>query len=493
MKIPTTGYLLLSFIYVFLKNYFMKYILIAFSIIISTPFHTKAQQDKSTTVPKKVIPTKENILFSNWTEAKTNCKWQWLETNKDDANVFRSFYKANNLNVFQKNKNYSWTQTNLPYEPFSVYWYYEATINKVPDGDNDAEVGLMLNAKANGQLVNFYFLINHFNQTYYFSQVNINTNTWMPINKQIVANQNNFSAAILKFNPNKDYTTNKIKIQREGNNFLLYINNILVETIKITDPLSTLNKLNGIGILGKGNQGYFVDYIKFVFFTDAKTSASVTSQNTIIDKNNSELGDDFLDKVLTDTKPQEKIEPQIKTAKDEMIVKYNDDFTTKKYWQSFDETFTKIADGKLTIASIAGKTIDPYYRPFVRATDFSVSVEATHISGIDNNAFGFFIRSADATEKEHKELVLGISAGGRYSINYGDKTLVDWKINDNIKKNNGANTLMIKRIGNTYSLYINNVLVETFNNLFTFEYFDVGMMTVDKQTVEFDNLIIKAK
>lgn len=179
--------------------------------------------------------------------------------------------------------------------------------------------------------------------------------------------------------------------------------------------------------------------------------------------------------------------------KDGMLVKYSDDFTTKKYWNNYDETFTKIADGKLTIASIAGKTIDPYYQPYLRVTDFSVSVEATHISGIDNNAFGFFIRSADATEKEHKELVLGISAGGRYSINYGDKTLVDWKINDNIKKNNGTNTLMIKRIGNTYSLYINNVLVETFNNLFTFDYCEFGMMTVDKQTVEFDNLIIKAK
>lgn len=184
-------------------------------------------------------------------------------------------------------------------------------------------------------------------------------------------------------------------------------------------------------------------------------------------------------------------EVQKENVQDKMTVKLTDDFSTKKSYNNYDETFTKIADGKLTITSIAGKTINPYYRPFVRVTNFSVSVEATHISGIENNAFGIFILSADATQKESKELGFGISAGGTYAIYYGDKNLVDWKINDNIKKNSGTNTLMIKRIDGTYYLYINNVLVEEFKNLFIFEYFDVGFVTVDKQTVEFDNLIIK--
>lgn len=248
----------------------MKHIFFAFFVIFSTPFHTKAQQDKLTTVPKKIIPTKENILFSNWAEAKTICKWQWLETPESDPNVSRTFAE-NTLVVGQKSNNYLWTNAVIPSNSFAKNWYYQANITFVKGGETNTEAGLLLTATINDQLVNIYFLINHFNQTYYFSQVNTATNNWLALNKQHVINTNNFSAAINKYNDTKKSIVNQIKIEKQNNNYFLYINNTLVETIEDNTQTARLNKLNGIGIVSKGIQVFYIDEIKFANFNIVAT------------------------------------------------------------------------------------------------------------------------------------------------------------------------------------------------------------------------------
>jgi hypothetical protein len=246
-------------------KYFWLFPLSAFFL----PTPIKAQEDNLTRVPDiEFVEKTEKVLIYDWAGAKTNYKWDWLETPKDDVNAYRYFTSKNELMVVQRTELPTWTSTNLPYAPFPPFWYYEATFNNVKGESASASTGLVLKATSNNQGIKILFTVNHFNQTYYFGLYNQGTQTWHILNRRIKENQSNFSAVINKLDAAKESVSNKLKIQRSGNNFLLYVNNKLVETVKVNIPASELNKLHGIGIVGEGKQGYYVNNIRFSIFTD---------------------------------------------------------------------------------------------------------------------------------------------------------------------------------------------------------------------------------
>lgn len=444
----------------------MKAICFILLFILFCTITSKAQQDALTTVPDLVFAEKEeNILFSNWTDAKTKYKWLWLETPKDDINVVRSFYNANSLSINQKNKNYSWTKTTLPFEPFPPFWFYEVKLGKVNGGDNDAEIGLLLSAKSNGQMINIYFLINHFNQTYYFSQVNTVTNAWLALNKQSVANKNNFSAAINKFNPVNDFTFNLLKIQRDGYNFLLYINDKLVETIKISDPMSTLNKLNGIGILGKGKQGYSVDKLKFVAFGDVGiyNNKNQKENNTSESQSNSTINYNQPYVIINDwLEAKQKFKWVSLQKNDDKAYRY---FPNEHYLSVEQKHVGK----SWTYARMVTKPLPNYW---TYQANFSEEEGKT-----DKSEVGLLLKTS--IDNEDEIIIFSInSLTQTYRFwHYNNKT-EDWRsLNNKLKKDEfnfssainkydvsnakAKNKLKIERKGDAFLIYINYTLIET--------------------------------
>jgi hypothetical protein len=242
--------------------------LIAVSVFL-LPSSIGAQEDKLTQVPDVEFAEKtEKQLFYDWKGAKANYNWDWLETPKDDAHIYRYFTPQNDLMVVQKVEGMTWTQADLPYTPFPPFWYYEATFHNVKGESTDASAGLLLKATTNNEGIKIIFTINPFKQTYYFGLYNEPSKTWRTLNKEIKSGLFNFSDAIQKLEGSKESVRNKLKIQRSGNNFLLYVNFKLVETVRVPLPTSELNKLHGIGISSGGKQGYYIDDIRFSIFTD---------------------------------------------------------------------------------------------------------------------------------------------------------------------------------------------------------------------------------
>ncbi len=439
----------------------MKYVLIVLFLIFISSLKSKAQQDKLTVVPYLLYAeTEENILFSNWTEAKTKYKWLWLETPKDEKKVFRSFYDVNNLSVVQKTKDYCWTQATLPYEPFPPFWYYETKLNKVNGGDNDAETGLLLTAKSNGQIINIYFLINHFNQTYYFSQVNTVTNAWGVLNKQIVAKKNNFSSAINKFKPANDFTSNTLKIQRDGYNFLLFINNKLVENIKISNPSSVLNKLNGIGILGKGKQGYSVDKIKFVVIGDegVYNTSSTPGTDAAINFGSAQPYAIIYDWI----EAKQKFKWVALQKNTDLVSRY----FTNEYYLTVEQ---KHAGKSWTYARMTPKPFPDYW---TYQASFSEAEGKT-----DKSEIGLLLKTS--IDNEDEMIIFSInSLNQTYRLwHYNNKT-EDWRsLNNKLKPDEfnfspeinkydvanatANNVLQIRRNGDAFLIYINYKLIET--------------------------------
>ncbi len=247
----------------------MKYFYLLAISIFFLPKAIKAQEDKLTQVPDVEFAEKtEKNIFYNWTGAKANYKWDWLETSKDDATIYRYFNPKNELMVVQKTEGTTWTQTDLPYAPFPPFWYYEATINNVKDESTWVSTGLLLKATSNKQEIKIVFTVNPYNQTYYFGLYNAATQTWNVLNHIVKEKKDNFSDVINKLDASKISVRNKVKIERKGNNFLLIVNNKLVETVKVAVPTSELNKIHGIGISSGGKQAYYIDDIRFSIFTD---------------------------------------------------------------------------------------------------------------------------------------------------------------------------------------------------------------------------------
>lgn len=247
----------------------MKYFWLLAISTFFIPKAIKAQEDKLTQIPDVEFAEKtEKNIFYNWAGAKANYKWDWLETPKDDATIYRYFNAKNELMVVQKTEGMTWTQTDLPYAPFPPFWYYEATINNVRGESTWVATGLLLKATSNKQEIKIIFTINPFTQTYYFGLYNAATQTWNVLNHIVKEKKDNFSDVINKLDASKISVRNKVKIERKGNNFLLIVNNKLVETVKVPLPTSELNKLHGIGIASSGKQAYYIDDIRFAVFTD---------------------------------------------------------------------------------------------------------------------------------------------------------------------------------------------------------------------------------
>ena len=238
------------------------FFVIAVSVFLM-PLSIHGQEDKLTLVPDVEFAEKnEKVLFYNWTGAKDNYKWVGLETDKEHIYVYRYFSKQNDLMVVQKSEGFLWTHADLPYAPFPPFWYYELSFTSLEDDTSFTSTGLLLKATSNKEEIIIIFTANPANQTYYFGLYNAVSKTWRTLNTLVNKSKYNSSDAI------SQKGRNKLKIERSGNKFLLYINNKLVETVKVVQPNSELNKLHGIGVAGEGKHGYYVDNIKFSIFTD---------------------------------------------------------------------------------------------------------------------------------------------------------------------------------------------------------------------------------
>ncbi len=213
----------------------------------------KKTDEPTTFVPEKK-PETRNTIFSNWEEAKTKLNWLWLEVPATDKNV-RRYFSNNSLMVLQKNSGHSWTQAFLSYKPFPAYWNYEATFNFVKGRADDAVTGLMLPGTKNGEEVKMMFWVNPLNQTWFFGYYNVVSQKWFSFVPGATTPIS--SAFINKYDSAYNYVANKLSMYREGKKIMLYINNKLVQTIEVSGNV-TLNKINGIGITGRGEQGYYV-------------------------------------------------------------------------------------------------------------------------------------------------------------------------------------------------------------------------------------------
>lgn len=125
--------------------------------------------------------------------------------------------------------------------------------------------------------------------------------------------------------------------------------------------------------------------------------------------------------------------------------------------------------------------------------DFIVSVDATHVNGAENASYGILFRVKDTNNLYY----FGISDGGYYYVgllNDGEWiTLIDWTDTSYIIVN-AVNNLKVKGIGDEFTFYINDTVVDriqdsTFSEGTTglsIELYEVG----DKSKFEFDNFLL---
>ena len=123
--------------------------------------------------------------------------------------------------------------------------------------------------------------------------------------------------------------------------------------------------------------------------------------------------------------------------------------------------------------------------------NFSVSVSATHLSGVDNYAYGIYI----GNDKGDQFYSFAISAIGFYKF-FGhedgkNRQFIDWTAHPLLNKESGAeNNISIIKEGTNIKLNINNQLVATIPNIVLPDNVTIALTRANKQRVAFDNLLV---
>ena len=236
----------------------MKYIFFASLLILFIPNLSKAQ-----VASINFDIAKRNVVIYDWTDAQVKFTWSSLPTY--DEKVSRYFSAANYLTVEQKHEGNSWTYARMTQEPLPNYWSYEAKFIEVEGKSDKSEVGLLLKTSVENGDEHIIFSINSLNQTYRFWHYNAATGKWKSLNNKLKPDEFNFSSMINKYLA-ETATVNSLRLDRNGDAFLIYINSKLIETIKVKDSVSTQSNTYGIGIFGKKIQKYNVEKLKFTTY-----------------------------------------------------------------------------------------------------------------------------------------------------------------------------------------------------------------------------------
>jgi hypothetical protein len=236
----------------------MKYIFFAALLILFNPNLSKAQ-----VASINFDIAKRNVVIYDWTDAQVKFTWSSLPTNNEK--VSRYFSVANYLTVEQKNEGNSWTYARMTQEPLPNYWSYEAKFIEVEGKSDKSEVGLLLKTSVENGDEHIIFSINSLNQTYRFWNYNANTGKWKSLNNKLKPDEFNFSSMIKRYAVDTP-TINSLRLERNGDAFLIYINNTLIENIKLKDSDLTPSNTYGIGIFGKKIQKYNVEKLKFTTY-----------------------------------------------------------------------------------------------------------------------------------------------------------------------------------------------------------------------------------
>jgi hypothetical protein len=185
--------------------------------------------------------------------------------------------------------------------------------------------------------------------------------------------------------------------------------------------------------------------------------------------------------------------PFISIVNSQQIV-FQDDFSgNKNNWKikSSGTDLAEITEGKYIVEGTTDNTTNVVIPATLDAKkDFSISISASHLSGLENYAFGLNI--SDGT----KNYSLVISAIGFYKFSgfEGGKNrqFIDWTSHSAIKKGSKAeNQITISKEGTTLKLYLNEQLVGNIPNIILSSPLTVSLTSSNKQKVAFDDVTIK--
>jgi hypothetical protein len=230
----------------------MRYILLNLLLVFFIPQLSKAQA---------VNPKQPFVIINDWVEAKQKFNWAGLQ--KNNELVYRYFPNEYHLTVEQKHMGKSWTYARMTPKPLPDHWVYRAKFTEEEGKTEKSEIGLLLKTSIDNEDELIIFSINSLNQTYRFWHFNNKTNDWRSLNNKLNPDEFNFSPAINKYDAVNNKANNELKIERNNDAFLIYINYMLIETIPVKEPAPTTSNTYGIGIYGKGIQKYTVENLYF--------------------------------------------------------------------------------------------------------------------------------------------------------------------------------------------------------------------------------------
>ena len=133
--------------------------------------------------------------------------------------------------------------------------------------------------------------------------------------------------------------------------------------------------------------------------------------------------------------------------------------------------------------------------PYAYFTDFVLEVEATQVSGTDDNDVGVLLRYVDVDNFYRFE----ISGDGYYSFDLMEDdewtTLIDWTDTPAIRQGNSTNTITVVCDGDLFTFYVNGEYLDECRDG-TFAEGDIGLLagTIEEAPVHiaFDNVRVYA-
>lgn len=178
-------------------------------------------------------------------------------------------------------------------------------------------------------------------------------------------------------------------------------------------------------------------------------------------------------------------------------VLFQDDFANSSSgWDRIDEAggITDYADGVYRMV-VNEENTDIWANPGLDFTDVHIEVDATKVSGDDNNDFGLICRYVD---RENFYFLI-VSSDGYYGIGKvvaGDQQLIETESmppSEDINQGNATNHLRADCVGNKLTLYVNGEFLAEYEDS-QFSSGDVGLIAgsfdVPGTEIHFDNFVV---
>jgi hypothetical protein len=271
------------------------------------------------------------------------------------------------------------------------------------------------------------------------------------------------SSAIKKGNN----ASNDLKIKKEGSMWKLYINDMMVAS---HPALNFFGNKTGMSVYGKQKVEFDDLIVKQLNKVDAQPQVkTVSSPEPVVSNNNA---------VSNNNEP------------------YKEDFSTNaNNWNTVknDSTEIQLKDGKYFCNNKRTGdlvSVQSIYLP--QAYNYSVSISASHISGVNTGGYGLLFGHGSGNAFFAFEIT---TEGNFHVIKSGRgnsvQELVKWTASSAIKKgNNTVNTLTVQKDSTTWKFLINNQQVGSCPSERLLSN-GTGIIVKQKQLIAFDNLEIK--